>query len=144
MEIKDETDFSFDIELPNKEPINIDDELPTFIYTAYNLDSNWKKDEKANRILLLEPSHFKKYPVSKKVMDFYILLSKEIKDLQIAVMEFSEFESYVDNHAKIYYKEHPFCTHFNGNKEERDWIFKDLDANGSFFNYWNKGIKKIK
>ena len=77
-------------------------------------------------------------------MDFYILLSKEIKDLQIAVMEFSEFESYVDNHAKIYYKEHPFSRHFNGIKEERDWIFKDLDANGSFFNYWNKGIKKIK
>ena len=79
LEIKDETDFSFDIELPNKEPINIDNELPTFIYTAYNLDSNWKKDEKANRILLLEPSHYEKYPVSKKVMDFYILLSKEIK-----------------------------------------------------------------
>ncbi|MEK9620346.1 MAG: deoxyribodipyrimidine photolyase, partial [Flavobacteriales bacterium] len=144
LEIKDETDFSFDIELPNKEPINIDNELPTFIYTAYNLDSNWKKDEKANRILLLEPSHYEKYPVSKKVMDFYILLSKEIKDLQIAVMEFSEFESYIDNHSKIYYKEHPFSRHFNGNKEERDWIFNDLDANGSFFNYWNKGIKNLK
>ena len=94
--------------------------------------------------MLLEPSHYKKYPVSKKVMDFYILLSKEIEDLQITVMEFSEFETYVDNHSKIYYKEHPFSNHFKGNKDERDWIFKDLEANGSFFNYWNKGIKNLK
>lgn len=144
LEIIDETDYCFDIELPKKEPVNIDNQLPTIIYTAYNLDSNWKKDEKANRILLLEPSHYEKYPVSKKVMDFCILLSKEIKDLQIAVMEFSDFEKYVDNHSKIYYKEHPFSRHFIGNKEERDWIFNDLDANGSFFNYWNKGIKILK
>ena len=144
LEIKDETEYYFEIELPKKEPIIINNELPTFIYTAYNLDSNWKKEEKANRVFLLEPSHYEKYPVSKKVMDFYILLSKEIEDLQIAVMEFHEFETFIDNHSKIYYKEHPFCTHFNGNKEERDWIFNDLDANGSFFNYWNKGIKNIK
>ena len=94
--------------------------------------------------MLLEPSHYEKYPVSKKVMDFYILLSKEIDDLQIAVMDFHEFETYVDNNTKIYFKEHPFCKHFKGNKEERDWIFNDLDANGSFFNYWNKGIKNLK
>ena len=144
LEIKDETEYLFEIKLPKKVPIIINNELPTIIYTAYNLDSNWKKEEKANRILLLEPSHYKKYPVSKKVMDFYILLSKEIDDLQIAVMDFHEFETYVDNHTKIYFKEHPFCKHFKGNKEERDWIFSDLDANGSFFNYWNKGIKNLK
>ena len=141
MEIKDEMNYTFNIDLPKKETIYINNDLPTFIYTAYNLDSNWKKDEKANRILLLEPSHYKKYPVSKKVMDFYILLSKEIEDLQIAVMEFSEFETYVDNHSKIYYKEHPFSRHFIGNKEERDWIFPEIDAKGSFFSYWKKGIK---
>ena len=144
LEIRDETDYFFGIKLPKKVPIIINNDLPTIIYTAYNLDSNWKKEEKANRILLLEPSHYEKYPVSKKVMDFCILLSKEIDNLQIAVMDFHEFETYVDNHAKIYYKEHPFCRHFNGIEEERDWIFSDLNANGSFFNYWNKGIKNLK
>ena len=143
IEIKDEKDYSFNIELPKKETIYINKDLPTYIYTTYNLDSNWKKDEKANRILLLEPSHYKKYPVSKKVIDFCILLSKEIEDLQIAVMEFSELETLIENNGEIYYKEHPFSNHYNGNKEERDWIFKDLEANGSFFNYWNKGIKNL-
>jgi len=142
-EIKDEKDYSFNIELPKKETISINNDLPTYIYTAYNLDANWKKDEKANRILLLEPSHYKKYPVSKKVIDFCILLSKEIEDLQIAVMEFSELEILTENQGEIYYKEHPFSNHYKGNKEDRDWIFKDLEANGSFFNYWNKGIKNL-
>ena len=141
LEISSEIDCKFEVELPKGKTPKIDNELPTFIYTAYNLDPNWKKNEKGNRILLLEPSHFKKYPVSKKVIDFYIILSKEIEGLQITVMEFEDLEKLIKNPSEIHYKEHPFSNHFRGNEKERDWIFPDLNANGSFFNYWKKGIK---
>ena len=127
--------------LPKVEKIEINEDIPTIIYTSYNLDSNWKKNMSANRILLIEPSHFNKYPVSKKVMDFILLISKEINNIQIAVMEFSDLYKIINNKEEIYYKEHPFSNHFMGIKEQRDWMFPDVEASGSFFTYWKKGIK---
>lgn len=46
----------------------IDTVKPTLIYTSYNLDPPWRKDEYANRVLLLEPFHFKKFPVHENVI----------------------------------------------------------------------------
>ena len=37
-----------------------------------------------------------------------------------------------------------FTNHYKGIIKERDWIFPNVDATGSFFNYWNKGIKQFK
>ena len=129
--------------LPKKTRPIVDDTKPTFIYNSYNLDPNWYLNEAGNRILLLEPSHFKSYPVSEKVMDFIITLSSQINDIQIAVMEFNELQDIIKNCNSIHYKEHPFARHYNGIKTERDWIFPNLEADGSFFKYWNKGIKQF-
>ena len=129
--------------LPKKTRPIVDDTKPTFIYNSYNLDPNWYLNESGNRILLLEPSHFKSYPVSEKVMDFIITLSSQIKDIQIAVMEFNELQDIIKNCNSIHYKEHPFARHYKGIKTERDWIFPNLEADGSFFKYWNKGIKQF-
>ena len=134
-------DYIYD--LPKNELLEIDNKLPTFIYNSYNLDSNWKKDKIGNRILLFEPSHFKKYPISNKVISFIIELSKEIKGIKIAVMEFDELLTFIEKKSNIFFKEHPFNNHYKGNEEERDWIFPEIDAKGSFFNYWKKGIKNF-
>ena len=136
-----EINLEIKCDLPKTETLEINKDIPTIIYTSYNLDSNWKKNTIANRILLIEPSHFNKYPVSKKVMDFILLMAKEINNIQIAVMEFSDLYKIINNKEEIYYKEHPFSNHFMGIKEERDWIFPEIEASGSFFTYWKKGIK---
>ena len=140
-ELNEEVNAEFIYELPKNELLNIDNQLPTFIYNSYNLDSNWRKEIKGNRILLFEPSHFKKYPISNKVINFIIELSKEIEGIKIAVMEFDELMKIVKKESNIFFKEHPFNNHYKGNKEERDWIFPEIDAKGSFFSYWKKGIK---
>ena len=140
-ELVDETSIEYLYKLPENELFKVDYELPTFVYNSYNLDSNWKKGEKGNRILLFEPSHFKKYPISNKVINFIIGLSKEIQGIKIAVMEFDELIQLTKLKSELYYKEHPFNNHYLGNKEEREWIFPDVNATGSFFNYWKKGIK---
>ncbi|MFN7792071.1 MAG: FAD-binding domain-containing protein, partial [Cyclobacteriaceae bacterium] len=41
--------------LPDSKTPSVDTTKPTLIYNSYNLDPLWRKDEKANRILLLEP-----------------------------------------------------------------------------------------
>lgn len=128
--------------LPKQNSITIDDKLPTLIYNFYNLDPLWKKDLSANRILLLEPSHFKDYPISKKTIDFIIKLSQNIEHIQIYVGEFKTFCT--QYHLKnIHYKEHPLNNHYIGTKTERDWMFSVKGYYPSFFAFWKKCKKEI-
>ena len=140
-ELQNQISQEYTYELPKNELLKIDDKLSTFIYNSYNLDPNWGNEQNSNRILLFEPSHFKKYPISNKVINFIIELSKEIEGIIIAVMEFDELMKILKEESNIFFKEHPFNKHYKGNKEERDWIFPEIDAKGSFFSYWKKGIK---
>ena len=56
-------------------------------------------------------------------------------------MEFVNLQKIVKIDFNIFLKEHPFNKHYKGKMEEKDWIFPELDARGSFFSYWKKGIK---
>lgn len=142
-----------DIDLKTKLPLTkfpfIDINLPTLIYNSYNLNPNWKKDEKVNRILLLEPSHFKAYPVSEKVIEFVINLAKNITGIQIYVGEIGELENVykaanIATSEKIISKEHPAYTHYPGIKEDREWLFPSVTGYyPSFFSYWKKCARAL-
>ncbi len=130
--------------LSEKSAIKIDNLRPTLIYNFYNLDPFWKSDVSANRILLLEPSHFKKYPVSAKVLGFALELAKNIEGFQIYSGEFGELKT-EHNLSEIYYKEHPTAKHYEGEKSERDFMFPELNGYyPSFFKYWRKCEKLLK
>ncbi|MDO3694182.1 FAD-binding domain-containing protein [Wenyingzhuangia sp. chi5] len=128
--------------LPLKQSIVINNGLPFLMYNFYNLDPLWKNDIEANRILLLEPSHFEAYPVSKKTIDFVLNLSKNIQNIQIFVGEFSEFVAEYGP-KKIYYKEHPLNEHYHGVEEQRDWMFSVKGYYPSFFSFWKKCQKEM-
>lgn len=128
--------------LPEKKAIAINPALPTCIYNLYNLDPIWKKEEAINRILLLEPSHFNKYPVSKNTIDFILDLSKNIAGIQIYIGEFDELVS-SNKLSNIYYKEHPLNKHYKGIEEPRDWMFAVNGYYPSFFAFWKKCKKEI-
>lgn len=130
--------------LPKNEVIEIDNSLPTLIYNFYNLDPFWKSDIKANRLLLLEPSHFEKYPVSDKTIEFVLKLSENIERIQIFTGEFAQLKSEYDL-SEIHFKEHPTATHYEGVKEERDWMVPKISGYfPSFFSYWKKCEKPLK
>lgn len=131
-------------DLPKTAAIEIDRSLPTFVYNFYNLDPYWRTDLNANRVLLLEPSHFEKYPVSERSIDFALNLAGNIERIQVFVGEFAELRS---QHAieDIYFKEHPTATHYEGTQEERDWMCPEVRGfYPSFFSYWKKCEKAIK
>lgn len=124
--------------LPVKENPELDSSLPLLIYTSYNLDPSWRKELKANRILLLEPSHFRQYPVSEKVINFILELSKNIEGLQIFTGEINEITN-LHQLPAIYSKEHPAFNHLPGKKDERDWMFPEVRGfYNSFFSFWKK------
>ncbi len=142
--------FNLTTTLPNPTPINIDAIFPTLVYNTYNLDPNWHKDENMNRVLLLEPSHFTKFPVSEKVLQFNIQLAKEnIEGIQVFVGEFDELMALLPSPKGeglgVRYKEHPTTLHYKGVQENRDWLFPEVSGNfNSFFAYWKKCEKYLR
>ena len=136
--------------LPLKVMPVIDTTKPTLIYNSYNIDPLWRKDENVNRVLLLEPSHFSKYPVSKNVIEFIINLAKNIEGLQIccdevAILQSLYKESELGISEAFIAKEHPAFGYYPGIKDSRDWMYPQVTAYyPSFFNYWKKCEKYLK
>lgn len=132
-----------EISLPSKSQITVDKSHPTLIYNFYNLDPKWYETEEFNRVLLLEPSHFNQYPVSKKTINFVLSLAKNISNIQVYVGEFDELiaEYELD---KVRFKEHPTSNHYKGEEDPRDWIFNVKGYFSSFFSYWKKCKKELK
>ncbi|MFM8850257.1 MAG: deoxyribodipyrimidine photolyase, partial [Cytophagales bacterium] len=133
--------------LPSLPKPVIDTTKPTLIYNTYNLDPLWRKDEDANRVLLLEPSHFQKYPVSDKVIEFIIALSRNIANVRIWVGEIGELESLYKTSLLgtigIISKEHPAFIYYPGQKDAREWMYPGVTGYfGSFFSYWKKCEKQ--
>ena len=128
----------------------LDTSKPTLIYNSYNLDVLWRKDDDVNRVLLLEPSHFEKYPVSKKVLQFITDLSQNIDGIKVYTGEIADIVSLYKNvslEAKdcIISKEHPAFRYYPGIKDSRDWMFNEVTGYyNSFFSFWKKCEKYLR
>ncbi len=142
--LKSTSNLSLQTKLPATQIPSLNINKPTLIYNSYNLDVTWRKDEDVNRLLLLEPSHFKKYPVSEKVMQFIIDLSKNIQGIVAYTGEIADIVDLYKNsstsHEKcIISKEHPAFTYYPGIKDSRDWMFPEVTGYyNSFFSFWKK------
>ncbi len=128
--------------LPKPSVLEINSAKPTYLYTHYNLDPNWGADVSANRILIFEPDVFERYPVSRKVIEFDIALSKNIPGIQTYV---GSFEYLVDRYQlkEVHFKEHPFSSHFKGEEHPREWMTGVTGYHKSFFAFWKKVKKEL-
>lgn len=130
-----------DPELPVRLPVS--DILPVnakkvFVYNSYNLDPEWHTGESGVRILLLEPEHFRNYPVSPLVMSFIISLTKNISDIFVFSGSFNEMAAHYPG-AEIIFKKHPASTHYRGTAEDPEYLFPDVAGYfPSFSSYWKK------
>lgn len=115
----------------------------TLVYNYYNLDANWYSDEDFQRIFLLEPSIFERFPISEKCLKFTLELSKNIPDLKLFVGEFDELSKLI-NSEKITFKEHPLNKNYLGKEDPRDWICSVQGDFPSFFAFWKKCKKEIR
>ncbi len=148
MDVPGELTATTNIQLTTVLPVNtapvIDPSLPILLYNSYNLDPLWKKDIDANRILLLEPSHFKQFPVSDKVIEFILSLAQNIEGIQVFTGEISDIP-FISKVPAIVSKEHPAFRHYPGQKEARDWMFPEVTGfYNSFFGFWKKCERILK
>lgn len=129
-------------DLPHFAMPEIDPTLPVCIYNYYNLDPVWRTDRPHNRILLLEPDHFRHYPVSSNCLEFMFRLASNIPGILFYSGNWSEFHDALTSAygaPPIYFKEHPLNRHYQGSADERGWL--DPDVTGffpSFSAYWKK------
>lgn len=142
--LKEKNTLSLSTVLPESDLID-QQEKNVFVYNSYQMDSEWHQGESGQRILLLEPAHFEKYPVSTKVLSFIISLAKQnIPTIKIFTGSFQALqEQFAD--ATIYYKEHPLTQYYQGIQEPRKWMFPEVTGYyPSFFAYWKKCEKYLR
>ena len=142
--LKNFCDFKLKAKLPTPNGLLVNPNIPTYLYNFYNLDCKWDSQINANRILLLEPSFFIKYPVCSQTFSFILDLAKNIPNIQVYVGEFTSLQSTLGP-SQIVYKEHPTANHYTGTQHKREWMFEDVTGYfPSFFNYWKKCEKYLK
>ena len=117
--------------------------IKTLVFNYYNLDPEWHKNEDFQKVLLLEPSFFEKFPINQNCLDFAISLSVNLKNIKLFVGEFQELAQII-SFENLFYKEHPTNKHYKGNEENRDWICEQKGYYPSFFSFWKKCKKELK
>jgi deoxyribodipyrimidine photo-lyase len=123
---------------PVTKALEIQEDIPTFVYTHYTLDPTFHEGEEGNRILVLEPSHFEKHPMSPRTMEFIFSLAENIPRIQIYYGEYSDLR------VRGIFRDHPINAHFQGVREAHPTLAPGLVGEfNSFFSYWNKLSKKL-
>ena len=142
------TTIDFKTNLPQTDVPILDNSKPTLLYNSYNLDPLWRANEPVNRVLILEPSHFYKYPVSDKVIQFIMALSKNISGIVIYAGEVDSLIKQYENtdltiSNAFISKEHPAFEYYPGIKDSREWMFPNNEGYyPSFFSFWKKGTNE--
>lgn len=129
--------------LPVKMPINIDENKPVALYNFYNLDPLWLNDKEMNRVLILEPDHFDKYPISEKSVQFMLDLSNNIEGIQVYVGNFSELKTSYTN-LTFHFKEHPLNRHYEGVSHNQERMIQKGIQYASFYRFWNANKNNLK
>ncbi len=134
-------DMTLETVLPDSDalPENMDRVL---LYHLWHLDPQWRRDEEGVRILLLEPAHFEKHPVSEKVINFIIELARtNIPDIRV----------YVGNPAdlgpkeRVFTRAYPAIAHWDVVTDQREYLFPEVSGyHKSFFAYWKQCEKLLK
>lgn len=119
----------------------LDRNLPTLIYHPFALDPQWHNARSANRVLILSPRHFAKYPISKHRLNFIHLLSKNIPHLQVYVGEYEDLNL---DPESTYIKYHPTVAHYLCIQESREALFPAVTGSyNTFTPFWNECKKYL-
>ncbi|AWA29426.1 deoxyribodipyrimidine photolyase [Flavobacterium magnum] len=113
------------------------------LYDFYNLNPFWHEHEHYDRILILEPSHFRKFPVSEKVMAFVLALSRNIPNLKVYCGEFEDLRSAYPE-VRFIAREHPIINYHGAQVESREWIVPEVTGfYPSYSKYYTACLKYL-
>lgn len=140
--LKDTLHVETEFKIPEAGNPQLDSSSNTLVYNYYNLDPYWYQGESVQRVLLLEPSFFEKYPIQQKCLDFAMGLSGNIPGIKVFVGEYADLMKLVEP-KNLIFKEHPTNSHYQGKEEPRDWMSSVKGYFPSFFAFWKRCKKEI-
>ena len=128
---------------PESEALVLDKAKPTLLYHSFWINKDWRKDLDANRVLVLEPKWFERFPVSKKVTDSIILTAKEIPGIKVFVGNIEELSTQLGENVR--YMSHPSVTSWPGQSDPMPLLFPEvqLKSYNSFTSYWKQCEKYL-
>ncbi len=130
-------------EAPKKDVLQIDSTLPTLLYHSFWLNAGWHKEMRANRIVVIEPDWFNKFPVSDKVMESILKIANEIPDMQVYVGDPNELHLRLG--PLVSFVSHPSVKHWPGTAEPMPLLFPGvpLRSYNSFMSFWKQCEKQL-
>ncbi len=129
-------DLELKTELPKSQIEEVDANLPVLLYSIWNLKPNWHSSKNAQRVLVLEPSHFNKYPINAKRMNFILDLAKNIPDLKIYVGEICHLKN-LNRCKDVLSIQYPTTEHWPGKREYRTFVFQNImDKYREYDEFW--------
>lgn len=131
------TPFPYTMSYPNTDTIN-DLTLETiYVYHPWGLDPLWRAGEPGQRILVIEPRVFDRFPISPQVMDFIVTVARtHIPGIKIFVGNVESIPG-ITKAAAIYSKTHPTTKHWPGTTDTPRDLFPTVTGYfPSFFAFW--------
>lgn len=123
--------------LPATTLTRLDPSKPVLLYNWYNLDPEWHRDQDVQRVLLLEPGLFNKYPISDHSVQFMLELAKNIEGIEIFAGDIDALQKQFPG-ARLVFKEHPL-NQYDGTEEPRTFLHDGVTGfHRSFFQFWKK------
>lgn len=107
------------------------------LYHPWHLNPTWRESAEVRQILVLEPSHFARYPVSGAVLEFIIRLGKTvIPKLELFVGEVDTLPG-IATVTSCYTMAHPTNLHWPVVHDAPTWLYPTVTVYyPSFFTYW--------
>lgn len=134
-------------QLPQSEMDKLPCDKPVLLYHLWMLDPCWHQHDDATRVLVLEPSYLRTYPMSQKRLEFALALSKNIANLKLFVGELSELKN-LDACPTITTIDHPSLSHWSlpklSKETPKSMFAPSLKNYPSFFSYWKACQKTLR
>lgn len=112
------------------------------LYTPWTLDPQWRREETAQRILIIDPTFFNRYPGSADVFDFIVRQGKTvIPELQVFIGRPHELHG-IGEADEVRAIAHPTNRDWLVQFDEPQWLFPEVSGYyPSFFKYWQAVTK---
>lgn len=124
--------------------------VPTYLYSIWTLNPNLSDELESKvkqKILLLEPSFFRDFPMSEQRISFILAIAKNIKSLKIVVTDIKDLDEFISS-QNLYAHDHPSNIHWKNhiaNLYPQNKMFPNISGYfPSFSSYWKKVEKLYK
>lgn len=131
-------------EFPASDKFEFDKNKPTLLHHIWNLDPNWQAGSDAQRILLIEPSRFERFPLSPKRWEFVRHWARQIEGLKVFVGEWDELFPVDYDTNLIIAKDYTGINDWNCSKVPRDWLYENTKGYfKNFFSFWKEAEREL-